>query len=87
MIAAEQEKETAQIQAEQAKIKAEGQAEATRIKADAEAEAVSKVAGAMTKEYIDYTKAQAWDGKLPTVSGGTGTIVDIGDVTQTNAEE
>ena len=84
LIAAEQEKETAQIQAEQAKIKAEGQAEATRIKADAEAEAVAKVAGAMTQEYIDYTKAQIWDGKLPTVQGSTGTIIDMGSSTQEN---
>lgn len=78
LIEAEKNKETAQIEAEQARIKAEGQAEATRIKADAEAEAVSKVAGAMTNEYIEYTQANKWNGELPTVQGTSGTIIDMG---------
>lgn len=86
LIEAEKNKETAQIEAEQARIKAEGQAEATRIKADAEAEAVRKVSEAMTGEYIDYTEAQKWNGQLPTVSGSTGTIMDMSDFMKKNKE-
>lgn len=80
LINAEKDKETAKISAEQAKIKAEGQAEATRIKAEVEAEAITKVSNALTDGYVDYTEAQKWDGKLPTVNGASGTIIDMGNI-------
>lgn len=82
IIEAEKDKETARINAEQAVIKAQGQADATLIKAEAEAAAVSQVAAALTKEYVAYTEAQVWDGKLPTVQGAGGTLVDIGNIAE-----
>lgn len=76
-IQAEKDKEVAQIQAEQAIIKAEAEAEALRIAAEAEAEANRKIAASLTAELIEKLKYEAWDGKLPTVTGSGGTIIDI----------
>lgn len=80
LVAAEQEKEVAEINAEKAKIKAEGEAEAIKIKADAEAEANKKIAESLTPELIEKQKIDKWNGDVPTVSGSSATIVDIGGV-------
>lgn len=76
-IQAEKDKEVAQIRAEQAIIKAEAEAEALRIAAEAESEANRKIAVSLTAELIEKLKYEAWDGKLPTVTGSGGTIIDI----------
>lgn len=76
-IQAEKDKEVATIKAEQEIIAAEAQAEALLIAADAEAEANHKIAQSLTPELIEKLKYEAWDGKLPTVSGSGGTIVSI----------
>lgn len=76
-IQAEKDKEVAQIQAEQKIIAAEAEAEALLIAAEAEAEANRKIAQSLTSELIEKLKYEQWDGKLPTVSGSSGTIVSI----------
>ena len=76
-IQAEKDKEVAQIRAEQEIIKAEAEAEALRIAAEAEAEANRKIAASLTAELIEKLKYEAWDGKLPTVTGSGGTLIDI----------
>lgn len=76
-IQAEKDKEVAQIRAEQEIIKAEAEAEALRIASEAEAEANRKIAASLTAELIEKLKYEAWDGKLPTVTGSGGTIIDI----------
>ena len=76
-IQAEKDKEVAQIRAEQEIIKAEAEAKALRIAAEAEAEANRKIAASLTAELIEKLKYEAWDGKLPTVTGSGGTIIDI----------
>lgn len=76
-IQAEKDKEVAQIRSEQEIIKAEAEAEALRIAAEAEAEANRKIAASLTAELIEKLKYEAWDGKLPTVTGSGGTIIDI----------
>lgn len=76
-IQAEKDKEVAQIRAEQAIIKAEAEAEALRIAAEAESEANRKIAASLTAELIEKLKYEAWDGRLPTVTGSGGTIIDI----------
>ena len=67
--------------------KAEADAKAKITDAEAEAEANRKIAESLTPELIEMIKYQKWDGKLPVVSGASGTIVDIGNVTQANTEE
>ena len=72
----------AQAQAEQQRIKAEADAYATEVRAAAEAEANKKISESLTLELIDYTKAQTWDGKLPTYMGESTPILDLTDVTE-----
>ena len=64
-IQAEKDKQVAQIAAETKIIQAEADAEAIRIAATAEADANREIASSLTNELIDYTKAQQWDGVLP----------------------
>lgn len=83
IIQAQQDKETAQIKAEQAKIKAEGEAEAIRIKAEAQAEANRLIAASLTPELIEDNKISKWNGEVPMVSGAGATIIDIGNIGET----
>lgn len=72
LLKAETEKQTAITNAE-------AEAEALRIRSEAEAAANKVLAESVTPELVEYNKIEKWDGKLPTVSGGT-PIVDIGTV-------
>ncbi len=76
LIEAEKNKETAAIEAERKKIMAEGEATAILIAAEAEAEANRQIAASLTTELIEKIKYEQWDGKMPTVTGGT-SIVSI----------
>ena len=67
--------------------KAEADAEAKIKAAEAEAEANRKIAESLTPELIDKIKYEKWNGQLPTVQGSTGTIIDMGSVTQENQGE
>ena len=67
--------------------KAEADATARVKAAEAEAEANRKIAESLTPELVEMIKYQKWNGQLPAVSGASGTIVDIGNVTQANTEE
>lgn len=51
---------------------AEGEAKARKLKADGEAYYVTTVQRSLTKEYVDYIRAQRWDGQLPNVVSGAG---------------
>lgn len=71
----------AQAEAEAKRIAAEADAAAMLIAAEAEAEANKKLTESLTEEVIENKKIEKWDGKLPTVSGNSDTIIDIGSVT------
>ena len=75
-IQAEKDKQVAQINAEKAIIEANAKAEATRVSAKAEAEANKEIAASLTPSLIEKIKYEQWDGKMPTVTGGT-SIVDL----------
>lgn len=79
-IQAERDKEVAQIQAEKILIEAESEAQALLIAAEAEASANKVIAASLTPELIEMIKYETWDGKLPAVSGSSGTIVSIDDL-------
>lgn len=76
---AERETIAAQALAERNKIAADAEAYSIMTKAEAEAEANAKVAASLSEALIDYVRALAWDGKLPTITGDTPTIVDMND--------
>lgn len=84
----ENEKKVAQAEAEaEAKLKAaqaeieiaKAKAEARRIEAEAEAEANRIIDASITDKIIDKILADAWDGKLPTVTGD-GDYILPGDI-------
>ena len=59
---------------------AQADAEAVKIKAQAEAEANETIAKSLNDQVIENKKIEKWNGELPQVQGGSGTIVDIGSV-------
>lgn len=84
LLKAETEKLTAitnaEAEAEAIKIKAEAEAEARKITAQAEAEANAIISQSLTEALIDYHTVDKWNGKLPTVTGGAGTFIDVGSI-------
>ena len=79
-IQAEKDKEVATIQSEKEIIIAEAEAKALLIAAEAEADANKQIAESLTADLIEKIKYERWNGELPMVSGGSGTIVSIGGI-------
>ena len=92
---AQQNKLRAETEAEQKVIEANAAAEVRKVnadaaayellaKAEAEAEANRKISESLTQELINYTYAQSWNGKLPTVMTGSGdnSMIPVLDVNQ-----
>ena len=88
---AEQNKLRAQTEADQKVLEANAAAEIKKVEADAEAYQVTtraqaeaqanrEIAESLTQALIDYTYAQAWDGKLPTFMTGDSGIVPFMNV-------
>ena len=59
---------------------AEAEAEAIKIKAEAEASANTTISKSLTDKVIENKKVEKWNGELPKVTGGNGTIIDIGSI-------
>ena len=66
---------------------AQADAEAVKIKANAEAEANETISKSLTNQVIENKKIEKWNGELPRVQGGSGTIVDIGSVDNSSKGE
>ena len=64
---------------------AQADAEAVKIKANAEAEANETISKSLTNQVIENKKIEKWNGELPRVQGGSGTIIDIGSVEKGSA--
>lgn len=73
LLKAETEKQTAITNAKAA-------AESAKIKAEGEAEANKKINASLTDKVIQNKKIEKWDGKLPKVTGSSGTIINVDDV-------
>ena len=70
LLKAETEKQTAITNAE-------AEAEATKIRAEGEAAANRTISESLTSEIIENKKIEKWNGELPRVTGGNGTIIDL----------
>ena len=68
---------TAETEKQTAIAKAEAEAETIKIKAEAEAEANKVLSESITTNIIEYNKIEKWDGKLPQVTGGSGTLINL----------
>ena len=75
--------------AEVRKVNADAEAYELLKKAEAEAEANRKLSESLTQELINYTYAQTWDGKLPTVMAGeqSSSMIPVLDVNQLLPEQ
>jgi regulator of protease activity HflC (stomatin/prohibitin superfamily) len=69
--------QTATAQAHIAREEARGKADATLIAANAEAESNKLVRSSLSPEFVEYSKALRWDGKLPSVTGGSTPMIDL----------
>lgn len=58
---------------------AEAEAEAAKIRAQGEAEANTTLSKSLTDQVIENKKIEKWNGEMPKVTGGSGTIIDLGD--------
>jgi len=73
----ENELQTATAQAQIEREKARGEADAKVIAAKGEAEANRLVQASLTNELVEYTKANKWNGVLPTTTGGVIPMMSI----------
>jgi len=74
---AEKKRISAKADADQRVIAANAEADAILAVADAQAEANRKLAESLTNPLIEYEKINAWDGKLPTVTGSGASLIDL----------
>ena len=85
---AEQKVIEAKAAAEVRKVNADAEAYEVRAKAEAEAEANRMISESLTQELINYTYAQSWNGKLPTVMTGEGSsmipVLDVNQLSETD---
>lgn len=77
---AERARIAAEASAEQVRIKAQADADAVKIAADAEAYRLEMEAKNITDKTIEKALAERWDGKLPAVTGGTTSILDVSEL-------
>lgn len=63
--------------AQQQLLKAETEKQTAITNAEAEAEANRSVSASLTDQIIQNKTVEKWDGKLPTVTGGSGTIISL----------
>ncbi len=82
---AEQDLKRIQVEAQQTVVQAQAQADSTKIQATAQAEANKLLAESITAQLVEYQKITKWDGKNPSVVGGSGSgiIVNAGSSTTT----
>lgn len=84
VVDASQKLEQLEIEKKQAKAEAEkrietskGESEAIRIKSEADAKANKLLQDSLTDELVEYKALEKWDGKLPTVTGGSTPMITI----------
>lgn len=84
VVDASQKLEQLEIEKKQAKAEAEkrvetskGESEAIRIKSEADAKANKLLSSTISKELVEYKALEKWDGKLPTVTGGSTPMITI----------
>jgi regulator of protease activity HflC (stomatin/prohibitin superfamily) len=73
----ENELRSAKADAEKTIATADGEARSILLRAEAQSKANKILAASITRELVEYEKIKKWDGQLPQVAGGAGTIVDL----------
>lgn len=73
----ENEVKTAEAEAKKKVAEAQGQAESILTVAKAQAEANRIISNSLTPLLVESKKVERWNGELPTVTSGNGTIIDM----------
>ena len=68
---------TAETEKQTVIAKAEADAQTIKIKAEAEADANRVLSESITNNIIEYNKIEKWNGELPQVTGGSGTLINL----------
>lgn len=74
---AQQAEAVARGQANATRALAEGEAQAITLRAEAQAKANRILAESLTPPFIEYQRVLRWDGKLPTVTGGSTPMMQL----------
>jgi len=74
---AERQRINAEAEANVARINADAEAYAVKVRSEAEAEANKLLAASLTEALLRQNEIKAWDGRLPTYMGGSGTTLPI----------
>ena len=69
--------ESAKLEAQTKVQRAEASAEAKLLNATAEAKANEILQKSINPDILEYFKIQRWDGKLPTVTGNSSSLINI----------
>lgn len=67
----------AEANAQEKLIAAKANAEAKLMNARAEAEANKLLQKSITSDFLEYLKIERWDGKLPTVTGNSSSLINL----------
>jgi prohibitin 2 len=67
-----------EVEAKQAEAQAQGRANAALIEARAEAERQQLMRANLSPDLVKWEAIRKWDGKLPTVAGESGMLIDLG---------
>lgn len=73
----ENELREAEAQAKKEIAKADGEGKAILAKAEAQAKANRIISDSITATLVEYNKWNRWDGKMPTVTGSAGTLMNM----------
>lgn len=73
----ENELREAEAEARIFEAKSSGRANALLAEAKAQAEANRILANSLSPTLVEYERVKKWDGKLPTVTGGTSTMLSL----------
>jgi regulator of protease activity HflC (stomatin/prohibitin superfamily) len=65
------------VQAQQAVIEAKGKADARVAAAEGDAKGNQVLTESLSAQLIDYLRWTRWDGRLPQVTGGNGTLISV----------
>jgi regulator of protease activity HflC (stomatin/prohibitin superfamily) len=65
------------VQAQQAVVEAKGKADARVAAAEGDARGNQLLTESLSPQLIDYLRWTRWDGRLPQVTGGSGTLISV----------
>lgn len=82
----ENELREAEAQAKKIVAAADGEAKSILIRAEAQSKANDLLSRSLTDNLVKQSMIDKWDGHMPIVGGGAGTIIDMGELSKARAQ-